>query len=229
MAGKKPKQLAQEITDALRRRIMEGDLQPGEWLRQERIAREYDVSQMPVREALKRLETEGLVEHLPYRGIRVVQVSIEDAEDLFYYRMAIEGRTARFAALNMTWQELENLLEIREKMSQAIQANKIAEYQELNRSFHDEIIRSSGRPLLRRSLAGLWATYPSMLWPGFRGTTKEILAARFQDDEAEHDAIVEALKQRDPDAAEEAMRHHIRTSAETLLANVRSEPLDENR
>lgn len=221
---KERRQLADEIADALRRRISEGALLPGEWLRQERIAGDYDVSQMPVREALKRLESEGLVEHLPYRGIRVRQVSIEDAEDLFFCRVHIEGRVARYAAENMTWKELESLLVTREKITEAIQSDQVAEYQDLNRLFHDQIINASRRPLLKRSLAGLWTTYPSMLWPSFRDTTRAFLAERFNADEAEHDAIVEALKDRDPDAADRAMRNHIQTSAKALFATVHSEP-----
>lgn len=74
MTDRKHKQLAQEIADLLRDQILDGTLLPGEWLRQERIARECEVSQMPVREALNRLASQGLVEHLPYRGIRVVEV-----------------------------------------------------------------------------------------------------------------------------------------------------------
>lgn len=219
MANQKHKQLAQEVTDLLRDQILDGTLMPGEWLRQERIARECGVSQMPVREALKRLAAQGLVEHLPYRGIRVVEVSKEDAEDLFFCRAYIEGRAARFAAVNMTWDEMDSLLRIREDITRAIDAQEVATYQRLNHSMHDVIIRSSRRPLVKRALDGFWTTYPSMLWPGFRDSTKNLLEKRFVDDEAEHDAIVNALKNRDPEAAEKAMRRHIQTSAATLLGS----------
>ena len=64
------RQLAQLVTDRVRSSILEGRIRPGEWLRQERLAQELGVSQMPVREALKRLAAEGFVEHLPYRGAR---------------------------------------------------------------------------------------------------------------------------------------------------------------
>ncbi|MFO3797221.1 MAG: GntR family transcriptional regulator, partial [Anaerolineales bacterium] len=77
------RQLRNLVADQLRMAILEGRYKPGEWLRQERIAQELNVSQMPVREALKELSAEGLVEHVPYRGTRVLAFSVEDVEDLY--------------------------------------------------------------------------------------------------------------------------------------------------
>lgn len=74
-----PRQLRSFVAEQLRAAILEGRYKPGEWLRQERLAQELNVSQMPVREALKELAAEGLVEHVPYRGARVVAFSIEEA------------------------------------------------------------------------------------------------------------------------------------------------------
>ena len=92
------KQLPQWVAERIRGEILDGRLKPGEWLRQERLAQEHGVSQMPVREALKRLASEGLVEHVPYRGVRVVEFSVADIEDLYACRAFIEGMAARFAA-----------------------------------------------------------------------------------------------------------------------------------
>jgi DNA-binding GntR family transcriptional regulator len=76
------KQLHDVVAERIRTAILEGELRPGEWLRQERLAQEYGVSQMPVREALKKLAVDGLVEHVPYRGVRVIEFSPEDVSDL---------------------------------------------------------------------------------------------------------------------------------------------------
>ena len=83
------KQLRSRVADRLRGEILQGQLKPGEWLRQERLAFEQGVSQTPVREALRQLAAEGLVEHVPYRGIRVVEFSVEDVEDLYACRALI--------------------------------------------------------------------------------------------------------------------------------------------
>src|SRR5260370_19142473 len=80
------KQLHNVVIDRLRDMIIQGDLRAGEWLRQERLARELGVSHTPIREALKQLEVEGLVEHVPYRGVRVIEVSINDVEDIYTIR-----------------------------------------------------------------------------------------------------------------------------------------------
>src|SRR5271157_4632195 len=119
MAEKTPapshRQLQQWVAERLRAGILTGRLRPGEWLRQERLAQEYGVSQMPVREALKRLAAEGLVEHVPYRGVRVVEFSPEDVEDLYVCRAFIESMAARFAAESITDEEVEKLAELQRR------------------------------------------------------------------------------------------------------------------
>jgi len=111
------KQLRGWVADRLRADIHEGRIQPGEWLRQERIAQEYGVSQMPVREAFKELVAEGILEQYPYRGVRVVQISVADVEDLYATRSFLEGRAARVAALNITDEELQELKNIHDQLT----------------------------------------------------------------------------------------------------------------
>src|SRR5512142_89871 len=100
-------QLQYLVAERLRVAILEGQFKPGEWLRQERLAQELGVSQMPIREALKALAAEGLVEHVPYRGVRVVEFVEEDIEDLYAHRCFLESRAARSAAKNITRAELD--------------------------------------------------------------------------------------------------------------------------
>jgi ABC-type antimicrobial peptide transport system permease subunit len=88
------KQLRSHVADRLRAAILDGELKPGDLLRQERLAQEIGVSQMPVREALKELAAEGLVEHVPYRGARVVKFSAEDIADIYAHPAFLEGRSA---------------------------------------------------------------------------------------------------------------------------------------
>jgi DNA-binding GntR family transcriptional regulator len=216
--GKIGHQLSSGIAEALRTRIAEGEILPGDWIRQEHIAKEFGISQVPVREALRLLAAEGLVEHLPYRGVRVVEVDAADADDLFACRAFAESRAARFAAERLTADELATLRSLRRTISAAIRDNHIKEYQSLNHLFHHRIIQAARRPTLERLLNGLWATHPTMLWPNFRPGTPLALEARFVDDEREHDEILAALCDRDPAAAEEAMRRHILSSAATLLS-----------
>ena len=162
--GPSHRQLAQLVTDSVRSSILEGRIKAGEWLRQERLAAEQGVSQTPVREALRQLAAEGLVEHVPYRGIRVVEFSIEDVEDLYGCRALLEGMAARFAAVHITTGELEAMTELFERMCRCKTPEDLVEYRELNRRFHSALFNASRRSFLVRTLAQLWSAFPTMLW-----------------------------------------------------------------
>lgn len=216
------KQLPQRVAERLRTAILEGQLRPGEWLRQERIASQLGVSQMPVREALKQLAAEGLVEHVPYRGVRVVQFSPLDVEDLYACRAFIEGMAARYAATSITAEELQRLEELHARMSALVEADTVAEYRELNRRFHEIIYAASRRSYLVRTLAQLWSAFPTMLWSNFAATASASPPGRVAPDTEEHARIITALRAGDGEAAERAMRHHIEEAGRQLLAALRS-------
>lgn len=217
---KKPshKQLAHFISDRLRSDILEGRLQPGEWLRQERLAQEQGVSQMPIREALKRLAAEGLVEHVPYRGVRVVQFTLEDVEDLYACRVFVEGMTARFAASEITDEEIRELTDLHHRMLRCVTPQELPEYRELNRRFHSLLFTASRRSYLIRTLGQLWAAFPTMLWSNIPHAAQESAPGRDEADAAEHESIVRAIAGRDPDAAEAAVRAHIEAAGRALLS-----------
>lgn len=193
----------------MRTAILDGQYKPGEWLRQERLAQELGVSQMPVREALKELVTEGLIEHVPYRGARVVTFSIEDITDLYEHRAFLEGRAAFFAAQVITDRELLNLKKIEAGMEENDAPEDVLKYRELNRSFHQSIFTISKREYLIRALNQMWAAFPTMLIANFAATASQPLPERDNTDSDEHKAIVEALEAHDPSRAEQAMRSHI--------------------
>ncbi|MGK2859866.1 MAG: GntR family transcriptional regulator, partial [Thermoanaerobaculia bacterium] len=218
------KQLAHHITDRLRAEILEGTLHPGEWLRQERLAQEQGVSQMPIREALKRLAAEGLVEHVPYRGVRVVQFTLEDVEDLYACRVFVEGMTARYAAAEITDEEIREITDLHRRMIRCTTPTELPEYRELNRRFHSLIFTASRRSYLIRTLGQLWAAFPTMLWSNIPHAATDSAPGREEPDAAEHAAIVAALAARDPDAAEAAVRKHIDAAGRALLAVLKEQP-----
>ena len=217
------RQLHHLVADRLRNEILEGRLKPGEWLRQERIAQEHGVSQMPVREALKQLAAEGLVEHVPYRGVRVVQFSAEDVEDLYACRAFIEAMAARLAAVQITDSELEELAELHERMLRCRTPEDLAEYRELNRRFHTLIFSASRRSYLVRTLAQLWAAFPTMLWSNIPRIALSSVPGRDEPDAAEHAEIVAALAARDPERAGRAVRRHIESAGGMLVAAMRTQ------
>jgi len=209
-------QLRALVEERIRKAILDGDYRPGVWLRQQRVAQELGVSQMPVREALKALAAEGLVEHVPYRGVRVIEISQEDVADLYAHRAFLEARAAYYAARHISEGELANLKQIQAQIIANQAAEQLALYRQLNRQFHELIFRASRRPYLVRTLSQMWSTFPSMLWGNFAQTAVQPLPARDDLDLQEHAAILEALSRHDAEAAARQMERHIRQAGEEL-------------
>ena len=212
------RQLGQRVAERLRIDILGGHLRPGEWLRQERLAQEQGVSQTPVREALKELASEGLVEHVPYRGIRVVQFSVEDVEDLYACRAVLESMAARYTALAIGEPELERLTSLHERMVRCEVPAELKKYRDLNRQFHEVIFSASGRAYLARTLGQLWSAFPTMLWSNVPRIAVESAPGRDEPDAEEHAEIVAAFEAHDPARAERAVRHHIETAGHAIVA-----------
>ena len=215
-------QLRHQVAGRLRALILEGRIKPGEWLRQEQLATDFGVSQMPIREAFKQLVADGLLEHVPYHGVRVVELSLTDVGDLYDCRLAVEGMAARYAAENITDDELAELRAVFTTMRQRLGPTYIAEYRQLNKRFHGIVFEASRHPLMVRTLLQMWTAFPSMLWSNFRQTAAAPVPGRASD-VAEHQAILEALEARDPDATERAVRRHIEEAKRLLVDALRSQ------
>jgi DNA-binding GntR family transcriptional regulator len=217
------RQLNARVSERIRLSILQGEYRPGTWLRQQHIAEDLGVSQMPVREALKQLAAEGLVEHIPYRGVRVINISPDDVADLYAHRAFLESQAAAQAALHIRPDELLAMQQIHQQMGQYHAPEQIVEYRRLNRRFHELIFRASRRPYLIRTLSHLWLAFPTMLWGNFVQTAVSPAPARDATDQSEHAAILRALESGDPAAAASAMRQHIETVAAELLAVLEKE------
>jgi len=215
------RQLRKLVAEQLRTAILEGRFKPGEWLRQEKLAQELNVSQMPVREALKELAAEGLIEHVPYRGARVVEFAPEDVLDLYEHRAYLEGRGAEFASEKITGEELKELKEMAEQMA-ALPPEKIAEYRKINRAFHALIFHASGHEYLTRTLTQMWETFPTMLIGNFPFSAQNPLPERDLQDQQEHLAIIAGLEAHNGGQAREAMRAHILSAATHLIQSLKA-------
>lgn len=218
------KQLHSHVAQQMRKAILDGQYRPGEWLRQERLAQELGVSQMPVREALKQLTSEGLIEHVPYRGARVISFSIDDIHDLYEHRAFLEGRAAFYAATAMVTEEIGRIRGIQMEIAGTKSPEDIARYRELNREFHQAIYSGSRREYLIRTLNTMWAAFPTMLLANYPATASAPLPERDPFDDEEHQAVIRALEARKPVQAEEAMRSHIQAAAGHLIKFLKTGP-----
>ncbi len=131
------------LVENLRDEIIRGDLVPGQRLRLEEIAARFDVSTMPVREALHNLETEGLVTIFPHRGTVVTKLSVDDLQDIYDIRAVLERMAARLAVPLMTEATLAELRSLARQMDEHL--GELVTLVKLNHQFHSTLYAASGR------------------------------------------------------------------------------------
>ena len=185
------------VAALIREQIITGELAAGEQLRQRDLAQRFQVSQTPVREAMRRLESEGLVIGDTHRGFTVVEPDDGPVEENFQIRAALESLGASLAARKIDAAGLTRLEELNDQM-RAMTENDPG-YADLNREFHFTVYEYARSPLLLSLMRLLWAS----LHGGPKVTRTHAESAR------QHDAIVAALRAGDPAAAAAGTYQHI--------------------
>jgi DNA-binding GntR family transcriptional regulator len=204
-----PKTNSEQAYDRLRRAIIDGEFRPGERLTEVAIAAMFGISRTPVREAFARLAKDGLVRNAKGSGIEVVDPSLE-LTDIYYIREAIEGCAARLAALRATDEEIARILDLAQASRDADPAD-VETRAQLNLDFHLAITTAARAPRLERLVSDyreLFAS-PRSLQRYTPSETRTVI-----DD---HGRIAEAIRDRDPDAAEKAIRDHLRRAYDVLF------------
>jgi DNA-binding GntR family transcriptional regulator len=216
-------QLRHVIAKRLRAAILASEIKPGEWLRQEQLAHKFGVSHTPVREALQDLVGEGLVEHVPYRGIRVIEFTVADLLDLYASRAFLESLAARYAAQNIPAETLAELRNLSDEMEQQRVQKNWTEYRRLNRRFHQVIYTASGHAYLIRTLDQMWTAFPTMMRGNFPATAAHPIPQRGASDKQEHLEIIAALETQNCERAEQLMRLHVEESGRRIAAVLKAE------
>ncbi|MGH3358294.1 MAG: GntR family transcriptional regulator [Nocardioidaceae bacterium] len=181
----------------LRELIISGELSPSEPLRQRDLAARFGVSQTPVREALRRLESEGLVVNDPHRGATVIESRSGTVEDNSQIRAALEPLGARLASRAITEEQLGALRRLNDEMIGLDEGDR--RYGVLNREFHFIIYQAAASPMLLSMMRLLWQAMPD----GPKVTRSHRESTR------QHDRLIAALANGDADAAAEITRLHI--------------------
>lgn len=209
-----PVTTTEEVYRRLKQAVVDGDLVPGSRLIERGLAEQLQVSRTPVREALKTLLAEGLVTVDGHRGLIVARLSIESVEQAYTLREALEGLAARLACEHVDVR-LSTL-----KAALGRMENPDASPDEMDAAhslFHDTIADMSHNTYLIHSLQGLEAFRTRMVSLAWI-TTRRVKASM-----PEHQAIFDAIRERDPDRAEECARSHVRKTRDGLMKRLKAE------
>lgn len=193
--------LADAVASSLREAILSGKLKAGERILQDRLAADLGVSRQPVRDAIKRLQAEGLVTELRNRRLVVREYTRRDILENYLLRRLLEAEAAKIAARTISERDLSELVTLNRELQRATSLSEANRILELNQSFHRLLRYATGLPALVSTIDALWL--------GITIATPLSVPGRAQHSIEEHDDIIDAIRRRDSHGAEEAMSRHI--------------------
>lgn len=205
--------LAEQVYASTKKAIVEGDLLPGERLKELELAESLGASRTPVREALSRLEQEGLLSALPSGGLTVVQHSEAEVREIFSLIRLLEGYAARLAAERATPAELDKLDALCQ-LSEQVDPGEADRLIDLNRRFHEQMIEASGH----RRLKGILGTLRSAMQP-YRLMSLESPEARAMV-VRDHREMVRALREKDLERLVRLINEHMGRAEKSTLEHV---------
>ena len=202
----------------LRERILSGALPPGTELRQERIAKKFGISRVPIREAMSRLQAEGLVELRPRRGFAVTSLDLSQIVEIFELRMVIEEHALMTATVLRNERDIAETQAILAAMNNLDRnhTNYLAQWAELNRQYHMRLIASAKRERLAKIASNL----SDAVEPYVR--IESHLTGEVEQAELQHLAIFEAFRQGDADRAGRLSRDHCVSTMYRLIKNIKN-------
>lgn len=206
--------LGSQIFSRIREDILTGVYEQGAELKEATLGAKLGVSRTPVREALRQLELEGLVEIIPNRGARVTGISEKDIGDIYLMRSKLEGLSARLAAENIKDEDLAEMEEVQLLSEFHLEHSKEEQMVNMDGRFHELMYHASGSRMLEHMLTS-FHHYVKMA-----RITSMKAKNRAEESVREHKAILEAIRNRDADQAEKLADEHIRH----VIANLEHRP-----
>lgn len=214
--------LVDRIAATLHARVLRGEIPSGARLRQQMLAAEFDVSRTPIREALRKLQADGIVELEPHRGAVVRMPNAREIREAYEVRSELEGFAAELAAERIQEQQLSRLHEAAALFRLSIDElhehrrggggdgvpHAIQDWTHANDVFHLAVLEAAGNERLRRTLADLHRTIPRDLTSIVLSENSRLLEENVE----QHDAILAAIERLDPVAARRAMVAHVRSA-----------------
>ncbi|WP_412970792.1 GntR family transcriptional regulator [Glaciecola sp. MF2-115] len=203
----------QIVVEAIREKILTGEIKAGEPLRQSALADALNVSRIPVREALLQLEAEGLVEFEAHKGATATKLSTEQMNELFQLRALLETELLRLAIPNLTTADIENSQALLEKMAEAYDKEETkSSWSDLNTEFHLSLYGAANRPLTLDVVQNLYLKSDRYI------RMHLALAGGVNKADGTHSLILEQCKKGEIDKACELLREHIISSSTDVIA-----------
>lgn len=208
--------VADNVLARLRDTILGGDIAPGAKISEPELARQYGVSRAPLRDAIRRLEARGLITRVPRQSARVLVLDAKKVHDIFLFREAIEGMAAREAAVHITQPEIDQLREGLDRQRAATTSPRDGyPFKTLDTDYHSVIVRASRNEFLIKLLSEDYHDLIDLCRRQQRRRPERAERALL-----EHQRIVDALSDRDPELAELTMRRHIARAKQDILDNM---------
>ena len=199
------------IYEVLRDEIVEGNLRPGERIVISNLASKYEVSQMPVREAIDRLQLEGFIESTPHIGARVMEMSLDDLREILMIRMELEPLACKLSAPFITEETFTQLDEILDKMAQCLSDNNHYQFGKLNKQLHITVYCAGPHKIVQNLIKSLWdrSEYTRNIF--------RVNVNRNKESHEEHLAWIQALRNGDAEQAVEVLKKQKRTQFDKYL------------
>lgn len=205
------------VFNTLRQEILTGRLKPGERLMEIHLANKLGVSRTPIREAIRKLELEGLVIMIPRRGAEVAQITLKSLKDVMEVRCALDVLAIELACERMDAETLANLLAACENFSTAVQTKDTRKMAEADVAFHDIIVHSTGNTRLIQLVNNLSEQMYRYRFEYLKDITSHEML------EKEHEEMYQSILKKDKVSAAEVVRKHIRNQEEAIIRQLRLE------
>lgn len=196
------------VVEIIREAILSGELQPGERLLQDELADRFNVSPTPVREALRQLVAEGVLNHSPHKGVQVAEVNLEEVREIYMIRTVLEAWATRLAIPHLTSSDIQSLQDTEAQIEINIEQGDANALRKLNYEFHMLIYKAANMPQLYQLIQNLWTKFP---WD-----TLHVLPGRAPRSAGEHRQIIQAIESGDIESAAQRMKEHIEDAAMAL-------------
>jgi DNA-binding GntR family transcriptional regulator len=210
-----------DLTEALREAILSGTLAPGSWLRQEHIAQQYGVSRTPVREALRALQAQNMVDVVPHQGTRVSGPTLRDIREGYAVRAELEAYAASLAAELASDDQIERMRQAESLFVEAVEHQRERaedagdgrpRWSAANDRFHEAVLEAAGNRRLAEMIQVLHSSFPrNVTWPTLHGNSHLL-----QENVDQHGAVLAAIVEHDSERAAATMREHVLRSGELI-------------